>query len=571
MRIQEFPTMRRICLAVAGALGAAILLPAAGASAAPAVPAADVTVTPFSRTENRVAAGPFTKIYDPSVGESGPWYINDHTFVRADDGTWHLFGITHEEPADPEDEDNFAHATAPSLRGPWTKQPFALSVDPGYFNETHLWAPHVIKHQGTYYMFYNGGGDDPTRYAISLATSKDLFHWTRRAQGPLFRDGFAARDPYVTRIGNRWVMFYTANGDPAGGNHVVAYRTSDDLLNWSERQIAYTDPARGTGGGPTESPFVVRHGAYWYLFIGPRPGYVGTDVFRSTDPLRFRIEDQIGHVDSHAAEVIFDADSDAWYASAAGWGQGGVYLAPLEWRRPVQVAGVTAQAPGYRATVTSSPATALTELSVPRGDGTWRNLLGVSGRGTVPYLAVGAFGDTDRPGAAARTEVSGTDAMLRGVPLGDEPVAADWSFRFAADWLDTSVTWHVTGATSAPVWEAALSVDPAASAYGDEVAVPREGDIAGFPRWTLASDPGGDGSGGPSTVALAYRAGSAWAEANRWFGPPGVGFFSWQPLWRPGGQAWPPGDYAGGTWRVGVSPRADDRALAEALHAGVNG
>lgn len=279
---------------------------------------------------DEVGAGAFTKIYDPSLGEAGQWYINDHTIVRGHDGTWHLFGITHEEPANPEDEDNFAHATASSLKGPWTKRPFALSVDPGYYNETHLWAPYVLEHHGTYYMFYNGGGDDHTKYAISLATSKDLYHWTRLRSGPLFRDGYDARDPYVMRLGGKWVMTYTANSSPSGGNHIVAYRTSGDLIHWSGRRVAYTDPETGTWGGSTESSFVVRHGGFWYLFIGPRPDYIGTDVFRSGNPLRFRVEDKVGHIASHGAEVV--RDHGHWYVTSAGWGQGGVYLAPLNWR-----------------------------------------------------------------------------------------------------------------------------------------------------------------------------------------------------------------------------------------------
>jgi arabinan endo-1,5-alpha-L-arabinosidase len=276
-----------------------------------------------------VTAGEFTRIYDPSVGETEPWYINDHTFVQGPDGTWHLFGITHPEPPDPLDEDDFAHATAPSPHGPWTKQPFALSVDEAY-GETHLWAPHVIESGGVYYMFYCGGGPDGTSYQINLATSTDLWTWTRHPGGPLFRDGFDARDPFVTRIDGRWVMYYTANSDPAGGNHTVMYRTSDDLVTWSERRTVFTDPEVGTGGGGTESPFVVAHNGSWYLFIGPRGGYVGTDVFRSDNPYNFDNKVLVGHLPAHAAEVV--RDGDAWFASAAGWGQGGVHLAPLTWR-----------------------------------------------------------------------------------------------------------------------------------------------------------------------------------------------------------------------------------------------
>ena len=103
-----------------------------------------------------VEAGEFVKIYDPSVGEKEKWYINDHCFIRGGDGTWHLFGITHAEPSDALDEDEFAHATSPALlERPWKKQPFALTVAPeAPWKEEHLWAPHVVAHGGTYYMFY---------------------------------------------------------------------------------------------------------------------------------------------------------------------------------------------------------------------------------------------------------------------------------------------------------------------------------------------------------------------------------------------------------------------------------
>ena len=70
-----------------------------------------------------VTAGQFERIYDPSVGENERWYINDHTFIRDDGGTWHLIGITHAEPAAPKDELHLAHATAPALpTGFWDRQ-----------------------------------------------------------------------------------------------------------------------------------------------------------------------------------------------------------------------------------------------------------------------------------------------------------------------------------------------------------------------------------------------------------------------------------------------------------------
>jgi beta-fructofuranosidase len=275
-----------------------------------------------------VSAGDFRLVYDPSKGRDRPWYINDHCVIRDRNGDWHLFGITHPEPADPDQEFEFAHAIAPTLAGPWTTQPPALGVDPGY-GETHLWAPYIVTHDGLYHMFYAGGGPDHTRAEINVATSSDLFHWTRSPDGPLFRDGYDARDPQLIRLGHRWIMYYTATSTPSGGNHIVAYRTSEDLRHWSPRRVAFRDPSRGTIAGPTESPTVVVHDGWWYLFIGPRPEYVGTDVFRSADPLHFRVEDKVGHIPAHAAEVVHDGAQ--WWVTRAGWGQGGVSIAPLHW------------------------------------------------------------------------------------------------------------------------------------------------------------------------------------------------------------------------------------------------
>ncbi|MFC2085155.1 glycosyl hydrolase family 32 [Bacteroidota bacterium] len=279
-----------------------------------------------------VKAGEFKKIYDPGIGEEEKWYINDHCFIYGSDSKWHLFGITHEEPAKPLDEDNLAHATAVTLlQKQWTKNPFALSIAPDEpWNEFHLWAPHVIFYDSVYYMYYCAGGEQHTKYKIHLATSKDLWTWKRHDKNPMVVDGFDARDPFIMRLEDKWVMYYTATSSPDSGNHIVAYVMSYDLVTWNSRGVAFIDSSRGTYGGPTESPFIVQRGEKYYLFIGPRGGYDGTDVFLSDDPLNWNAENKVGHIESHAAEVARDLNGN-WYVSRCGWGRGGVYLAPLTW------------------------------------------------------------------------------------------------------------------------------------------------------------------------------------------------------------------------------------------------
>src|SRR5699024_3415732 len=177
----------------------------------------------------RLLPGAKRRLLDASPSAEVPWYINDHTLIRAADGRWHLFGIWHPEPAAPLDETMFLHASADDLEGAqWTIHDPVLHARREQ-GETHVWAPHAIHHDGRCWMFYAGGTSDHAAYRMSLATSEDLFTWTRHEQ-VLFEDGFDARDPMVLHDGRRWLMYYTRTAAPEGGFHQVAVRTSADLL-----------------------------------------------------------------------------------------------------------------------------------------------------------------------------------------------------------------------------------------------------------------------------------------------------------------------------------------------------
>ncbi|GGP81600.1 hypothetical protein GCM10010215_03560 [Streptomyces virginiae] len=320
------PISRRTLMKGAAGAGA---LPFLGAARAGAAAGAGTGADGDGPPPQWVGAGPFAYVHDPSTA-AGPRYLNDHTLIKAG-GRWHLFGIVGNsaprgESPDSSAETSFAHASAPSPHGPWTTHPDALTVDPSYFGEEHLWAPHVVEADGRFWMFYAAGGARGA--AINLATSTDLFTWTREPSGPLFR-GLAARDPMVLRVGGEWVMYYTELAG-AGGHHVVAHRRSADLLRWSGAGVAFTDASTDTTVSVTESPYVVERDGWYYLFVGPRGGYEGTDVLASRDPFRFDLAGYAGHVPGHAVEVV--ADGEGWYATAAGWFRHGLYVAPLHWR-----------------------------------------------------------------------------------------------------------------------------------------------------------------------------------------------------------------------------------------------
>jgi sucrose-6-phosphate hydrolase SacC (GH32 family) len=181
-------------------------------------------------------------------------------------------------------------------------------------------------------MFYCAGSlESRERYRIHLATSPDLHRWTKHDANPMVVDGFDARDPMVLRIGDEWIMYYTCNSTPAGGNHCVACVRSDDLIHWTDKKVVFTSSIVGTTAGPCESPFVEKVGDTYFLFIGPFGGYdvayCDTAVYASKDPFRFTEDDLVGRIPSHASEVLrIDGEP---YITHCGWGEGGVYLAPL--------------------------------------------------------------------------------------------------------------------------------------------------------------------------------------------------------------------------------------------------
>ena len=274
--------------------------------------------------------GPFVDIYDPADGEREPWCLNDHCLAKGPDGLWHVFGITHPKPynhaLDP--GTRLAHATAESLeqRG-WHKEPFALTADPSRFDEHLLWAPHVVERDGTFHMFVCVGAASGNLFSIRRYESDDLWSWRRTDAPPVVVDGVEARDPMVLRDGDGWILYYTATEQPDGGRFVVAAVTSRDLVNWSSRRIVFTHPRAGAFGGPTESPFVVRRGPAYYLFV--------TDdeivhVYGGRDPFSWSAEDHVFAYRGRACEIVRD-ETGTWFISHVGWELGGLALARLEW------------------------------------------------------------------------------------------------------------------------------------------------------------------------------------------------------------------------------------------------
>jgi hypothetical protein len=195
--------------------------------------------------------------------------IADHTWVKDDAGVYHLFFHNEGHVSGNEIE----HYTSTDLQS-LDYVGVALRPNPAAWDSHGLWAPHIIKHEDTYYMFYTGvdgdGRDPATKQRVGLAISTDLMTWTRYP-GNNCSHNQQCRDPFVIWDSrkNQWVMFATAKSVNLSGVVTVAYST--DLLEWTG--AGFIDATRrldtGVGGqttgGQSENPHIMSHGGTHYL------------------------------------------------------------------------------------------------------------------------------------------------------------------------------------------------------------------------------------------------------------------------------------------------------------------
>lgn len=264
------------------------------------------------------------------------WVPNDHTFVKDENGKWHIMGITHplveSNPIhEGIHEGEFAsfHAISSSTSFKETLKEHHYSdlpkilppkERPGEPLANH--APYIIKKDGLYYMIY---GPSPLR----LAVSSDLSKW--ELKGNLFHESDGARDPsLLSHNGTYYVVYCSVKS--------VRLRRSKDLIHWSEPETIFTS----TGFDP-ESPSLIYFDKSFYLFVCSWDGnWDGKDiqgayqyityVYHTKDTLNFGIDDekQITTLKSHAPEIFRDEDGK-WYISSVEWPYRGVSVDMLKW------------------------------------------------------------------------------------------------------------------------------------------------------------------------------------------------------------------------------------------------
>ena len=162
----------------------------------------------------------------------------------------------------------------------FTKAPeWAVKAIPGFRNS--MWAPDISFQNGQYYLYYAVSAFGKNTSCIGLAVNKTLdssskdFKWVDKGkiiQSVPGRDMWNAIDPnlVIDDSGTAWLSF----GSFWNGMKIV--KLSGDMTAVAQPETWYTIAARKrdfilpdsvAGDAAIEAPFIIKKGAYFYLFV----------------------------------------------------------------------------------------------------------------------------------------------------------------------------------------------------------------------------------------------------------------------------------------------------------------
>jgi hypothetical protein len=343
---------------------------------------------PDRQRSSIVAPGAFRQVFDNTQITDGDWLIDRANIVYGPDNKWHIFAMVLEasnvwQPTKP---GKIIHATSDDIFSTWTYHGVVMSADAAY-GETFLLDPFVMVHEGRFYMFYVGSGNlwsgwykgpegnnnpwhlgqsgDYGPNSMYLAVSEDGSHWERignadaRRPGRIFTEKPFGLTPFVTRIDDEWIMYYaSAEDETVFSKHTIGYRTSKDLINWSNRQQVLIDwsisdtieSANFLGKNIPASPWpehsfftnpvILKRGDDWHLWAGPIDNanlsrYHCLRIYKSDNPFSFANHWEAKEINKRVfvdgGGRPFKDKYGKWFIFHTNSMSGGVWIAPLYW------------------------------------------------------------------------------------------------------------------------------------------------------------------------------------------------------------------------------------------------
>jgi beta-fructofuranosidase len=177
---------------------------------------------------------------------------------------------------------SIGHATSQDLIN-WEILPDVLapSTEDGTWDDYTTWTGSIIKHAGSWFMFYTGSNraEKGLIQRIGLAISDDLMAWKRHPGNPIIETDpqwyeildlelwhdQAWRDPWVFQHDGIFHAYITAriNHGEKSSRGVIGHATSNDLTQW-DVQPPITVPG---DFGYLEVPQLVEINGRWYIFF----------------------------------------------------------------------------------------------------------------------------------------------------------------------------------------------------------------------------------------------------------------------------------------------------------------
>jgi len=252
----------------------------------------------------------------------------EFTLVRTD-GWFHIFYLRENLIPNAPTQMSLGHAISRDLYS-WAELDSILPVIPGTFEGTQIWAPHLVKADGLWRMFYPAMRHDPANgyhlsQKITSATSPDLMTWTRR-DTPLFDNsifpwayhdttvqlGMDCRDPFVwwDDVHNEWLMYVATRPASQPSTMVIGIAGSSDLEHWSDRGLVPLTLPNVSFSDVAESPLIVRRDKTPMLFIWTTNAGQQLTYGQSNDPVT-------GWTNSARLRSMLGFTTMGWWASEA--------------------------------------------------------------------------------------------------------------------------------------------------------------------------------------------------------------------------------------------------------------